>query len=201
MHLSASWLCAIKTLRVVVSNNLEHFNRTIAVQDRQNRFLKCFSLLNDHINAIQPMIEKINHHSSRFDFGKVPANGFRSLLSVTDACLCHLVGTSRVIESQRDAFLFRKNVHLKDLEEYTKVLGGLRKMLSFAQKMMEQSDSGSVFPKDGSKLIDEWFKEIETLNQEVFYGRSLGFQYCSSVHTTLQTIVSEIFLADSRCVG
>lgn len=54
---------------------------------------------------------------------------------------------------------------------------------------MDQAEkTGSVFPKEGSKLIEEWFQEVETLNQEVFYGRSLGFQFASSVNRTLQTI-------------
>ncbi|XP_055342109.1 hormone-sensitive lipase-like isoform X2 [Paramacrobiotus metropolitanus] len=190
MRTSVVWFCALRSLRTSVSSNLESIADSLSPLERpKNRFYKSFASLNEQLDQLEPLIEKLSKHKHRFDFGQVPANGFRSLLSVTDACLCHLVGTSRTVEIQKDSILFRKNTYLKELEEYTKVLGGLHRMLMYAEKILDQSDQkGSMFPKDGSKLIEEWFRDVETLNQEVFYGRSLGFQFAPSIHTTLQTI-------------
>ena len=124
MRMSAIWMTAVKSLRTVASSNMDYIRITTLAEDRiNNRFYHCFNHLLDDVDVIQPIIEKMNENAYKFDFERVPANGFRSLLSVTDTCMCRLVQTSRVIESRRDALFTRRNVLLRELEEYTKVLG------------------------------------------------------------------------------
>lgn len=129
MRVTAIWMTAVKSLRSVAANNLDYIRITTSTEDRlSNRFYHCFNHLLEDVEVMQPIIEKLNENAYKFDFERVPANGFRSLLSVTDTCMCRLVQTSRVIESRRDALFARRNMLLRDLEEYTKVLGELERL-------------------------------------------------------------------------
>ena len=117
---------------------------------------------------------------SRYDVcPEIPANGYRSLLKIIQKCCMHLLQLCRHITINRDSVLFRIVHYARELECYVAVLGQLRACLYFSCQLMAYCPKDSLFiDKDGLKdpIAFRLLKEFDSLSQDCFYGRCLGFQ-------------------------
>ncbi|XP_072166376.1 hormone-sensitive lipase-like [Diadema setosum] len=182
-----SVLLSISTLRQLVINNMEYFQKVRGANG--DKFYTLFCTLEQDADAMRPTVEALERISHTFDFdSKVPGNGYRSLVKVVDACVDKLIKVVGNISQTRESLLFRTSHHLKELESYGKVLGQLRVILAYAQKLVAYSERGNLFPKNDEHFPDNVMLEIQALDRECFYGRCLGFQFCESLWQPLQTV-------------
>ena len=110
----------IKTLRQLVVNNIEHYQRVKGSYGE--RFYAAFCMIDQEVDAVQPALESLEQIAPEFDFSpEVPGNGYRSLAKVVDSCIDRLVQISRYISINRDGLLFRSGHYCKEIEAFAKV--------------------------------------------------------------------------------
>ena len=174
-YLENSVLLSISTLRQLVINNIEYFQKIRG--SNGDKFYTLFCLLEQDSDALRPTVEAVERIAPKFDFdSKIQGNGYRSLIKVVDSCVDKLIKVVRNISQSRESLLFRASFHLKELEWYGKVLGQLRVILGYAQKLVAYSEPGSLFTSDNEQFPASVMQEIQALDRECFYGRCLGFQ-------------------------
>ncbi|XP_071806435.1 hormone-sensitive lipase-like [Asterias amurensis] len=181
----------IKTLRQLVINNIEHYQKSRS--STGEKFFTIFCVIEQESDALRPAIETLEAIAPRFDFDeKTPGNGYRSLIRVVDCCVEKLIQISRYVAVNRDSMLFRSSHYLKELEAYGKVLSQLRVLLGYGEKLLAYSDveSGQLFPdkEQLDQMPIDIMLEVQALDRECFYGRCLGFQFCDSMWQSLQTV-------------
>lgn len=97
------------------------------------------------------------------------------------------------MKENKEYFYFRWEKCHEEIKDYVEVLGMLRAMLKYAEKMIEVQDEDEekkLFPKQGSELLEQWLVDVETLNQTCFYGSCMAFHFCPSVRAALLTITT-----------
>ncbi|XP_790622.3 hormone-sensitive lipase isoform X2 [Strongylocentrotus purpuratus] len=182
-----SVLLSISTLRQLIINNIEYFQKLRS--STGEKFYTLFCVIEQEADAMRPTVEALERISHNFDFDpKVPGNGYRSLVQVVDACVDRLIKVVRSISQTRESYLFRSGFHLKELESYGAVLGQLRVILGYAQKLVAYSEPGNLFPNNDEQFPENVMLEVQALDRECFYGRCLGFQFCESLWQPLQTV-------------
>ncbi|CAI9723045.1 hormone-sensitive lipase isoform X1 [Octopus vulgaris] len=173
-------------------SNLEYFRN--GKQSYHARLQVAFSLLCEHINkGIEPQLGILLPHLASYDISpEIPANGYRSLLMIIQKCCLHLLQLSRYIMINRNCVLFRIVHYTRELESYVTVLGQLRACLYFSCQLMNYCPKDSLFiDKDVLKdpVAFRLLKEFDSLSQDCFYGRCLGFQFCESMRKPLLCVV------------
>lgn len=181
-----------RELRTYAVSNIEYFQN--GKQSYHARLQVAFALLCEHIDAgIEPQLDVILPNLSRYDVcPEIPANGYRSLLKIIQKCCLHLLQLCRHITINRDSVLFRIVHYARELECYVAVLGQLRACLYFSCQLMAYCPKDSLFiDKDGLKdpIAFRLLKEFDSLGQDCFYGRCLGFQFCDSMRKPLLGVV------------
>ncbi|XP_022108373.1 hormone-sensitive lipase-like [Acanthaster planci] len=184
-------LMSIKTLRQLVINNIEHYQKSKSSSGE--KFFTVFCLIEQESDAVRPAVETLAAIAPRFDYDELtPGNGYRSLIGVVDCCVEKLIQISRYIAVNRDSLLFRAGHYLRELEAYSKVLSQLRVLLSYGEKLLAYSevDKCQLFPEKDQleQMPQDIMLEVQALDRECFYGRCLGFQFCDSIWQSLQTV-------------
>lgn len=169
-----------KTLRQETLFNIENY------QDSNENLLgnhqlmyTAFCHLYDHLENIDSSLLEILDLAPLYDFKTCKMNGYRSLVNVTQTCLTHLMALVRHVSVNKNSYLFRSSHYAKELESYVMTLGQLRDVLRYARKLMDYSPKGQLVPSEqllDTAVADEIQMEMDMLDQEYFYGRSLGFQ-------------------------
>ncbi|GAB1604851.1 hormone-sensitive lipase-like isoform X1 [Argonauta hians] len=181
-----------KELKSCSLSNLEYFRN--GKQSYHARMQVAFSLLCEHLKkGIEPQLEILLPHLSNYDVcPEIPANGYRSLLMIIQKCCLHLLQLSRYIMVNRNCVLFRIVHYTRELESYVSVLGQLRACLYFSCQLMKYCPQDSLFV-DRDVLEDpvafKLLKQFDSLSQDCFYGRCLGFQFCESMRKPLLCVV------------
>ncbi|XP_038065915.1 hormone-sensitive lipase-like [Patiria miniata] len=188
---SYSVLLAIKTLRQLVINNIEHYQKSKSSSGE--KFFTVFCLIEEESDAVRPAVETLASIAPRFDFDeRTPGNGYRSLISVVECSVEKLIQISRYVAVNRDSLLFRAGHYLRELEAYGKVLSQLRVLLGYGEKLLAYSDVDQcqLFPEKDQleQMPMDIMLEVQALDRECFYGRCLGFQFCDSMWQSLQTV-------------
>lgn len=148
------------------------------------RFFEAFSRVHEHTNpGIEPSVEYLLSVAYLYDFDhSVPGNGYRSILTVIQKCCIRLVSLIRYITHNRDSFIFRGDHYSRELESYVTVFGQLRACVYYLEKLVAYCPGGNLFPDEDSvsaddqTIAEQLMGEVESLCQESFYGRCLGFQ-------------------------
>lgn len=159
--------------------NMEHFQD--GKHSHHARFHVAFSLLYEHLElGIEPMAGELVNCVGYYDLSPdVPANGYRSLLKIIEKCCLRLLQLTRHITVNRDSMFFRSSFYCKELEAFVTALGQLRVCLYYVLKFISFCEQGDLFAVDEEMyepLAEELMTEVETLNQDCFYGRCLAFQ-------------------------
>ncbi|XP_061189140.1 hormone-sensitive lipase-like [Saccostrea echinata] len=180
-----------RDLRALSLNNIEFFQH--GTSSTHAKFHQSFCMLYEHLDrGIQPSIEQIVPLLPKYDLSAdTQANGYRSLLKVVQKCCINLLRLSRYVNANRSSLFFRGNFYSKELEAYVICLGQLRATLYYAQKLVVYSQEGSLFADEDNlndPVVERLMEEVESLGQNCFYGRCLGFQFCESMHKPLTTV-------------
>ncbi|BFZ14026.1 hypothetical protein BsWGS_17065 [Bradybaena similaris] len=191
-HSPGSFFTALATdLKCIALSNIDYFQS--GTHSHQARFHAAFSLLHEYLETgIEPAYSQLCPRVARYDFSpRVKGNGYRSLLAVVHKCCLHLLQLSRYISSVRDSILFRKKFYAKELESYVAALGQLRAVLYYALKLTHYCRDGQLFVDEtqlNSDVAEQLVLEVESLSQDSFYGRCLGFQFCQSMQRPMQLL-------------
>jgi len=138
-----------------------------------------FCHLYDHLENMEGSIFELLDLAPHYDFRDCQANGYRSLVRVVQSCLTHLMALVRYISVNKNSYNFRLSHYVKQLDSYTMTLGQLRDVLRYTRKLMDYSPLGQLMPSEtllDSAVADKIQMEMDMIDQECFYGHSLGFQ-------------------------
>lgn len=179
-------LVLFKNLRAQAISNLEYYQDISGAN--YERFQSSFRRLYEHLDrGIEPGVEYLLRICHLYDYDShTPANGYRSMVKVIHKCCIKILGLARYITVNRESFLFRSGHYSREIEAYVMTLGQLRACLYYLQKLVAFCREGELFPDEEviSEESDEretamsLMMEFESLSQEIFYGRCLGFQVC-----------------------
>ncbi|XP_060086239.1 hormone-sensitive lipase-like [Ylistrum balloti] len=180
-----------KDLRSFAVSNIAYFQN--GKSNTHAKFHAAFCLLHEHIDrGIQPTVELIAPRLPEYDLSPdVQANGFRSIIKIIHKCCLHILQLVRHIHVNRESMFFRSSHYSSELEAYVETLGQLRACLEHAYKLMDFCKDGSLFADEemiDDAIAEELTQQVEKLSQECFYGRTMGFQFCSSMQTPLSTV-------------
>lgn len=180
-----------KDLRSFAVSNIAYFQN--GKSSTHSKFHATFCLLHEHIDrGIQPTVELIAPRLSEYDLSPdVQANGFRSIIKIIHKCCLHILQLVRHIHVNRESLFFRSSHYSSELEAYVETLGQLRACLEHAYKLMDFCKDGSLFADEemiDDAIAEELTQQVEKLSQECFYGRTMGFQFCSSMQKPLSTV-------------
>ena len=183
-NLRRELMILFKNLRAQAVSNMEYYQGEHGVNNE--RFHGSFRRLYEHLDrGVEPGIEfllQIVHH---YDFDvTIPANGYRSMVQTIHKCCIKILGLSRYITVNRESFLFRSGHYSREIDAYVTTLGQLRACLYYLQKLVTFCKDGELFAdpealsNDNSEFesAESLMMEFESLSQETFYGRCLGFQ-------------------------
>ncbi|XP_071957672.1 hormone-sensitive lipase-like [Antedon mediterranea] len=182
-----SILWPIKTLQILLINNIEHYQTSKSKY--AEHFFTTLCHLEQETDALKPVLEAIEQAAGQFDFDpSIPGNGYRSLLTVVEKCVGRVITLCQTITRNRDSMMFRGSHYCKELDAYSRVMSQLRRMLTFAQKLLCYSDSSELFITDKSEIPETELLLAQALDRECFYGRCLGFQFSDIMYKPLQTV-------------
>lgn len=171
-----------KDLRSLAISNAEYYQDISG--PHYEKLFASFNLLYEHLDVgIEPSVDQLIRLSHLYDLDpSTPANGYRSMVKVVHRCCIHLLQLSRYISINRESFIFRAGHYSRELEAYVTTLGQLRACLYYLQKLIKFCGQGMLFPDEETMSEEEYrvaeslMIEVETLSQDTFYGRCLGFQ-------------------------
>ena len=171
-----------KNLRMQAISNLEYFKDGKGYH--HSKFFASFHHLHEHLDrGIEPSTEYFLRIVHLYDVDcNTPANGYRSIIKVIHKCCLYILQLSRHITVNRDSFLFRGGHYSRELDAYVTTLGQLRACLHYLQKLASYCRKSELFPSEDFlsqeeyKIAEDLMLEVESLSQETFYGRCLGFQ-------------------------
>ncbi|XP_071441521.1 hormone-sensitive lipase isoform X2 [Hetaerina americana] len=173
-------------LKDVCSNNSEFF-RTDDSEYGQ-RLHGAFIGIIDHVETVIPLVSDVSRVAAEYDFdSSTPGNGYKSFVTVVDMCVAHSLKLAQWISYNRDSYIFRKGHYMREVEACSHVLASLGTCLQHLKTLISWSAEGSLFPIE-SHSPKELLTQAENINQYCFYGRCLGFQFCTSMRKVLKFI-------------
>lgn len=179
-----------KSLREETIYNVELYKKSSSTSHSTDQLMySAFCQLYEHLENIDGVLLDIFDLAPYYDFKDIKANGYRSLVQVTQSCLTHLMALVRHISINKSSYLFRATHYGRELESYTMALGTLRDVLRYTRKLMDYSPRGQLVPSEellDTAVADEIQMEMDMIDQECFYGRTLGFQVRCLNHTSHQ---------------
>ncbi|XP_067674831.1 hormone-sensitive lipase-like [Haliotis asinina] len=181
----------IKELKSLALSNIEYFQN--GNQSHHAKYHTSFCLLYEYLDmGIEPNIAGLLPRLSDFDVSPdLKGNGYRSLIRIVYKCCLHLAQLLRYIVVNRDSILFRRAHYCKEVEAYVSTIGQLRACLYYANKLINYCQDGNLFADEenlNENIAEQLMEEVEMLNQDCFYGRCLGFQFCDSMQRPLHAV-------------
>ena len=171
-----------KEIRSHSLSNIEFFKG--GENEKHEKFETAFRTLFQHLDrGIEPAIERLILISHQYDFDpQLPANGYRSFVKIIRKCCFKILQLCRAVTKNRESILFRGGHYGRELTAYVTTLGQLRACIYYLEKLTLYCDEGALFPNEETMTSEEYREaemmmfEVESLRQECFYGRCLGFQ-------------------------
>jgi len=169
-------------LRSLALCNIEYFDG--ANGPANERLYSAFCQLFEHLEqGVESGVEYLLRAAALFDYDQVqPGNGYRSMVTIVHKCCLRICTLARYILVNRESYLFRTEHYSYELDAYVTCLGQLRACLFYLQKLILYCPDGELVPNEETLPAEEYeiaerlLKEVESLCQEAFYGRCLGFQ-------------------------
>lgn len=105
-------LAMITALAEICENNCKYFKWDES--EAGQRFYCAFRSILDHIPFARTNVNELATFMHEYDFDEsVPANGYRSMFKILQACVSHALKTSKYIAQNRGYLLFRKKTYMK----------------------------------------------------------------------------------------
>uniref|UniRef100_A0AAF5D6L6 Alpha/beta hydrolase fold-3 domain-containing protein n=2 Tax=Strongyloides stercoralis TaxID=6248 RepID=A0AAF5D6L6_STRER len=166
-------------------------NKTIKEFDVQNqspyngRLVDVCQELFESSSLILSSLLQIVEIAPKFDYDEsTPGNGFRSIVSIYDTAILHVISVLRTCLEHSKNLIFRMSYFTKELENYMAVF---RFLILSTQQLVGSIDYNSgncLFPsidvEDYTSYISV-FKTVKGFDASCFYSRPLGLQFCPSV--------------------
>ena len=179
----------------VALENVEHFREHVSIND--NGLYIGFKTLARHCEDVRPLLSRLEKEACNYDVDvSTPGNGFRSFLSLYEACfdncihLCEAVRAERV----RKSFVLYKGKYRRDLDEWNNVLATLRRLMDHIVTLLDWTGQGedySLFPS-GNHPVEQLTAQVDGIESSSFYGRHGGFQFSRSVSSNQGKMLSAL---------
>ncbi|KAJ9452394.1 hypothetical protein DIPPA_52145 [Diplonema papillatum] len=142
--------------------------------------------------VLEEAVLHVCHAAPRHDADpSTPGNGYRSLITVVDICICKILRRLRHCCSQRTSLLFNTGSSLIDLREYSMILNTLRKMLQYAVLTDTVSRRDTLFiPAEEAEIEAQAIASFHQFDCSCFYGRRVAFYYDVPIRRAFIVIIS-----------
>lgn len=109
---SSRLLAMITALAEICENNCKYFESDES--EAGQRFFYAFRNILDHAPIARTNVTDVASFMHEYDFDEsTPANGYRSIFKVMQACINHTTKISKYIAQNRGHLLFRKTTYMK----------------------------------------------------------------------------------------
>ena len=162
-------------LKRIILNNTEYFEQynSRAVYKKFYDAFKSMLLTIDPLEELAVLLAKA---APAYDYSsEVKGNGYRSLLRLVEHCIRSVTELAVYCQSHRDRFYFRSHHYSLEVEAYAAVFQRTYQLLQYAKLVVEDSIPEKLFPESFDSKV---MLEVEQLDRECFYGRTVGFQVC-----------------------
>lgn len=160
-------------LKRILANNTEYFEQYVS-KAVYKKLHDSFNLMLSSIDSLEEGAILLAKTAPLFDYSTdIKGNGYRSLLRLVEHCLRSVTELSAYCQTHRDRFYFRSHHYSLEVEAFANVFQRTSQLLQFAKLVVEDSVPDNLFPEcfDSKVML-----EVEQLDRECFYGRTLGFQ-------------------------
>ncbi|KAK9512581.1 hypothetical protein O3M35_000977 [Rhynocoris fuscipes] len=202
----STWPENVSELRDLAQDNLNYFEKE--KHDTYKKLCEKFQQILDSSDTLDNLINDINMKIDEYDFDKsVRASGYRSFLNIVDLMAGKTKQIAKDIAGSRSSYFFRKHNYLKEISAYSDSLYSLSVLLQYLKTLMEWSEDGKLFPSEEHTSEDLLLSVDGGVNQNCFYGRCLGLQYCDSMTIVLRALCilmasfSEMYYCDGRIIN
>ncbi|XP_047131744.1 hormone-sensitive lipase isoform X1 [Hydra vulgaris] len=183
---NSRFISLFNNINVIATDNADFFCGKTS--NRNVEFCESFDRILNVLNPLQISLEVITRSCDKFDISpSCKGNGYRSIANVVESCLSKVLELNEQIKNEREKFFFRSYHTYMELNSYSQVLMRLLSIVQFAIILLEESNSGCLFPKE-EKIDENVMADFEKINRECFYGRSFGFQYVESLKKPLRFV-------------
>ena len=170
-------------LKRILVDNTEYFEKYTS-NTVYKRFYDSFNLMLTTIDVMEESTILLARTAPLYDYSSdVKGNGYRSLIRLVEQCIRSVTELAAYCQSHRDRFYFRSHHYSLEMEAFANLFHRTSELLQFARIVREDSVPDNLFPEcfDSKVML-----EVEQLDRECFYGRTLGFQV-SRVHAVTTT--------------
>lgn len=160
-------------LKRILVNNTEYFEQHMS-KAVYKKFYDGFKLMLTTIDALEDSVILLAKTAPLYDYSSdVRGNGYRSLIKLVEQCIRSVTELSAYCQTHRDRFYFRSHHYSLEVEAFANLFQRTSELLQFAEIVVEDSVPDNLFPEcfDSKVML-----EVEQLDRECFYGRTLGFQ-------------------------
>lgn len=160
-------------LKRILVNNTEYFEQHMS-KAVCKKFYDGFKLMLTTIDALEDSVILLAKTAPLYDYSSdVRGNGYRSLIKLVEQCIRSVTELSAYCQTHRDRFYFRSHHYSLEVEAFANLFQRTSELLQFAEIVVEDSVPDNLFPEcfDSKVML-----EVEQLDRECFYGRTLGFQ-------------------------
>ncbi|KRX83142.1 Hormone-sensitive lipase [Trichinella sp. T6] len=142
------------------------------------------------LQEVKSSLHPICMAMSRFDYDiSIVGNGYRSIVTVFDLCLIGLLRSLFKISKISHRRWFRASRPVKEVIAYAEILRVLCQAVDLVSKYLPKPNSHCLFLTNvDADDLDRLMSSFEQLDQSNFYGRQIGFQFCSSVSNVFHVI-------------
>ena len=165
-------------LKRILVDNTEYFEKYTS-KTVYKRFYDSFNLMLTTIDVMEESTILLARTAPLYDYSSdVKGNGYRSLIRLVEQCIRSVTELAAYCQSHRDRFYFRSHHYSLEMEAFANLFHRTSELLQFARIVIDDSVPDNLFPEcfDSKVML-----EVEQLDRECFYGRTLGFQV-SRVH-------------------
>lgn len=172
-------------LKRILADNTEYFEKYTS-KAVYKTFFDGFNLMLTTIDTLEESAILLARTAPLYDYNSdIKGNGYRSLIKLVEQCIRSVTELSAYCQSHRDRFYFRSHHYSLEVEAFANVFQRTSELLQFAKIVVEDSVPDNLFPEcfDSKVML-----EVEQLDRECFYGRTLGFQFSAGLRNFLQVV-------------
>lgn len=159
-------------LRRLLQDNTDYFYKYVK-KDVYKRFYDGFSSMLENTDPVKELALQLAQKAPHFDYShEVKGNGYRSLLRLLEHCIRAITEISSYCSTHREKFYFRSHHYCLEVEAYTNLFQRTRELLQYAKILLDGPENCLIPETFDPKIM----LEVEELDRECFYGRTLGFQ-------------------------
>lgn len=160
-------------LKRILADNTEYFEQ-YTYKAVYKKLYDGFTLMLSTVDSLEEGAILLAKAAPLYDYSSdVKGNGYRSLLRLVEQCLRSVTDLSAYCQTHRDRFYFRSHHYSLEVEAFSNVFQRTSQLLQFAKIVIEDSVPDNLFPENFDSKV---MLEVEQVDRECFYGRTLGFQ-------------------------